>query len=127
MRTHHRADEVISFRVVNPVADGFIGGIFQGAAARFGRSDFGAQHLHARHIGRLPCHVDFTHINHALQSHKCRHGGGGHAVLPGARFGNNPFFTQMLRHEDLSDGVVDFVGTGMGQIFPFQENVSAVF
>ncbi len=90
VRPYYRANDVMRiFGVVDPVADGFVGGVFEGFAARDGRYHGGPQQLHPLHVGLLPLHVHLAHVHDALQVGQGADGGGGHAVLPGAGLGDN--------------------------------------
>jgi hypothetical protein len=113
-------------RVINPVAHGFVGGVFERLAATGGGYYRGSQHPHPFHVGFLPFHVQFAHVHDALQAHQGAYRGRGYAVLPRARFRNNAFFTQASGNQGLPDGVVYFVGSGMTQVFAFQVNAGLI-
>ena len=67
--------------------------------------------------------VRHAHIDDALQAEHGAHGGGGHAVLPGAGFGNDAPLAHPLRQQTLSQSVVDFVRAGVRQILAFEVNL----
>ena len=57
-------------------AGGPCGGGGQGdAAARERGTDLGAEEAHALHVGSLPLHVGFAHVDRALEAEARRHGG----------------------------------------------------
>ena len=46
-------------------------------------------------------------------------------MLTGAGLGNDPSRTHLPGEQGLTDGVVDLVGPGMGEVFAFQPNVAS--
>ncbi len=106
--------------IVDPVAHGFVGSIFQGLATRRGRNNRGTQHPHPVDIRLLPLHVDAAHVHNAFQAHQGANRSRCHAVLTGTRFGNDAFFAEPLRDQNLTNGVIDFMRSGMAQVFPLQ-------
>ena len=52
-------------------------------------------------------------------------GGGGHAVLAGAGFGNDARLAHALGQHGLANGVVDLVRAGVVQVFALQKNLRA--
>jgi hypothetical protein len=54
-----------------------------------------------------------------LHAEQCCDHGGCHAVLACSGFCNAPLFTHPLCQQSLADNVVDLVGTGVVQVFPF--------
>ena len=121
MRPHGAANQVMgSFDISNPIPDGFVDGVFQGAGAGGHRHHFGGQQTHPKDIGGLTADVLGPHIDQALQAQHRANGGGGDPVLPGAGFGDNARLAHIFRQQRLPQGIVDFMGAGMGQILPFQ-------
>ena len=47
----------------------------------------------------------------------------GDAVLAGARLRDDPRFAHAPGEQDLSDGIVDFVGAGVEQVFALEVNL----
>ena len=126
---HHRvgvgprdgADDVEGVAGVgDPVAYRVVHGVFEGLGAALDGVDLGAQELHPKDVEGLALHVLGTHEDFALQPQQGRDGGGGHAVLPRARFGDDPLFAQPLGDETLQNRVVDLVGPGVVEIFAFE-------
>ena len=97
MRTQRRAQQIESrLHIGDPIAHGFVDGVFERAAAAFHRDDFGAQQLHAEDIRLLPADIDGAHIDVAFQTQQ-RHGGRrADAMLPGAGFGDDAAFAHAL-------------------------------
>jgi hypothetical protein len=81
---------------------------------------------HPGYIGCLPGDVHLAHVDDALQPDECTDGSGSYAVLSCSGFGNDPFFTQALRDQYLTDGIIDLMGAGMVQVFPLQVNIGTV-
>ncbi len=128
MRPNHRTDDVVRVnRVVNPVAHGLVGGIFQGLIATEGRNHFRSEHLHLFHVRRLALHINGPHVNNTFQTHQRANRCGCQTVLSGAGFSNNPMFAQFFCDQNLANRVVYFVRSGMVQILAFQINVALVF
>jgi hypothetical protein len=48
-------------------------------------------------------------------------------MLTSSGFGNDSFLTKPLRHQNLTDGIIDFVCSGMAQVFTFKVYRSAYF
>ncbi len=128
MRPHHRTDNVMRVhRIIDPIANGLVGGIFQGSTSRFGRTYFGTQHFHSGYIGGLTGNVNFTHIHHTLNAHECTDSCGGHPMLTCTGLGNDSMFPQLFSHKNLPDGIVHLVRSGMAQIFSFEVDFGVVF
>ena len=49
-------------------------------------------------------------------------GGGGDAVLTGAGLGDDPVLAHPLGEQRLTEGVVDLVRAGVGEVFPLEED-----
>ncbi len=82
--------------------------------------DFGAEHFHAVDVEGLAGAVDGAHVDDALEAEHGGDGGGGDAVLAGAGFGDDPGFAHAFGEEDLADGVVDLVCSGVEEVFAFE-------
>jgi len=48
-------------------------------------------------------------------------------MLPGTSFGDDSEFSHFFSKKGLPDCVINFVRTGMAKIFPFEEDLSAVY
>ena len=71
----------------------------------------GTQHLHTLDVRVLALHVGGTHKNLTLHVHQCADRCRCHTVLPGARLSDDACLAHLLRQQDLSDGVVNLMGT----------------
>ena len=110
VRPHHAAQDVEGVaHVGHPVADGLVGGVFQGAGAARHGPDLGPQQPHAEHVQGLAAHVLLAHVDHALQAQQRRRRGRGDAVLARARLGDDLFLAHAHGQQRLSQTVVDLV------------------
>ena len=114
-------------RMTAPVADGLIRGIFQCLVSTFYRINLGTQHFHAFYVDVLPCHVRRSHVDSAGHVHQGTDRSSGHTVLAGTGLGNDARFAHFPCQKDLSDGIIDFVSTGVVEVFPFQVEFTTVF
>ena len=127
MRTHGRTYDVEGIlRVAAPVAYGLRAGIAQRHVASAHRVHLGSQHLHALYVGMLALHIGGTHENLTLHVHQGAYRSSSHTVLSGSCFGNDAGLAHLLGHENLTDGVVDFVCTGMVQVLALQIELAPV-
>ena len=82
MRAKNGTEKVVrSTDVGDPVAHGFIDGVFQSAAAGLDADNFRAEHAHAGNIECLARHVFRAHVHSAFKAQMRCHGGSGNAVL----------------------------------------------
>ena len=127
MRTHGGTYDIEGILwVTAPVADGLRAGIAQSHIAGANRVHLGAQHLHTFYVGMLALHIGGTHEDFALHIHQGADGGSGNAMLSGTGFGDDTGLSHLLRHQNLSDGVIDFVCTGMVQVLTLQIELAAI-
>ena len=87
--------------------------------------DFGAHQTHTTHVRRLTLHVDRTHVDDARQTESRACGRTCDTVLARARLGDDATRTESLRQQRLAERVVDFVGTGVREIFTLEPDVRA--
>ena len=109
-----------------PVAYGLRAGIAQRHIACAHRVHLGSQHLHTLYVGMLAFHIGGTHEDLTLHVHQGAYRSGSHTVLSGSGFGNDAGLAHFLCHENLTDGVVDFVCTGMVQVLALQIELASV-
>jgi hypothetical protein len=105
MRAGRRADDVE--RVVHigdPVAQRLVHRILQRARAGRHGPHFGAQQIHAEHIGLLPLDIDFAHIDDAGKTEARGDRGRRHAVLARARLRDDARLAHAAREQDLARG-----------------------
>src|SRR5262249_43338917 len=69
MRAENGAEEIVGVADVgDPVAHGFVDGVFESAAAGFDADDLRTEHAHARDIERLASHVLGAHVDGAFET-----------------------------------------------------------
>ena len=116
-----RAQDVVGRTDVrHPVAHGLIDRLLEGLLAGLHRNHLGPEHLHAVDIQFLPLAVDRPHVDDTFHAKHGRDGGRCYAVLTGSGLGDDPSLAHALGQQYLAHGVVNFVGTGVQQIFPLQ-------
>ena len=113
------------FHIGAPIPHGLADRVLQGAGAGSHRHHFGPQKFHTVHVQGLADGVFLAHVHFTFQAHESRHGSGSHPVLSGTGFGDDPFLAHFLGQEALAQGVVDLVGPGVVQVFPFQINLGS--
>ncbi len=111
--------------VGDPIAHGFIDGVFERAAAGIHADNFRAHQPHARDVQPLPLHVFGSHVDDAFHAEARGHGGRGHAVLPCACLCNDAALAHSLGEKRLAQAVVDLVRARMQQILAFYVNARA--
>ena len=121
VRPDDGAEAVVGrFDAAHPIAEGLVHRIAQGPRTAAHRPDFRAEELHAEDIGPLAADVFFAHVDDALQTEVGTGRGGGHAVLPGARLGDDPPLAHPQREQDLAERIVDLVRPGVVEVLAFQ-------
>src|SRR5699024_8912165 len=89
--TCHGAEQVVgAVDVGDPVTEGLVDGVLEGAAADGDRDDLRTEHLHAGDVERLAFGVLFTHVDDTFQTEQGTGGGGGHPVLACSGLGDHP-------------------------------------
>ena len=86
----------------------------------------GTQHPHTLHVGVLSLHIGLAHENLTLHVHQRTDGGSGHTMLSGTRLGDDARLAHLAGHQDLSDGIVDFVCSGMVEVFTLKIQLATV-
>ena len=126
VRTSGGADAVEGgVHIGDPVAQGLVHGVLEGARARLHGHDGGAQHLHAEHIGRLPRHIDRAHVDDAFEAIFGAGGGGGDAMLARARLRDDALLAHAHGQQDLAQHIVDLVGAGVVQLVALEVDFRA--
>ena len=126
MRAQGTAKNVMSVaHVGDPVAKRFVNGFLQGLLASFNSADIRSEQFHADDIEVLTLHVNGAHVNDTFEPETGRYRRGGDAVLTGPGFSDNAFLAKSLGEEDLTQRVVDLVGSGMKQVLTLEVNLGA--
>ena len=123
MRAVSRAENVVrAAHVRHPVAHRLVDRFLERLLAGFHADDLRAHQAHPKNIQGLALHVVRAHVHHAFEAElraSCR---GRHAMLAGTGLGDDAFFAHAFREDGLRERVVDFVRTGVQQIFALQIN-----
>ena len=126
MRSEDRAKKIVGgANVGDPIAHGFIDGILERAAAGIDAHDLCAKHAHTGDVERLARHVFRTHVDNAFEAEMRGDGGASDSVLACAGFRDDARLAHLQGEQALADGVVDFVRTGVKQIFALEINARA--
>ena len=112
------------FNVGHPITKRLIDGILQSLGARIYPSDLTAEQTHAIDIRLLTAHIFNAHVNDALETQQSTGGCGRHPMLTSACFGNDALLTQALSNQSLANRIVDFVGTGVIEVFALKPNTT---
>ena len=107
----------------DPFAHGFVHRVFQRAAAAVNADYVCAQQFHAEHVGHLTLDVVRAHVHVASHAEAGGDGGGSHAVLTRAGFGDDAFFAHAAGEQCLTDSVVYLVRAGVVQVFALQPDL----
>ena len=127
VRSHGAAHDIECVgRMTAPVAYSLTACVAQCHVACAYWVHLGSQHLHALHVGVLSLHIGSTHKHLALHVHQRTHRSCGHTVLSGTCLGYDASLTHLLGQQYLSDGVVDFVRTGVVQVLALQVELTAI-
>ena len=121
MRSEGAAEDVVGrTHVCDPVAKGLVDGFLESLLSGFDTADFGPEEPHANDVETLALHVDGAHVNDTLHPESGRDGGGGDTMLPGPGLGNDAFFTETFRENDLAESIIDLVRAGVEEVFALQ-------
>ena len=126
MRAGDRANNVKGIvDIRDPVAHGFIHGVFQRTRTRSHRDNLRSQELHSIDIQRLSANVFLTHKNVTLETQPGCNRRAGDTMLTRTRLGNHPLLAHIFGEECLPDRVIHLVGTGVIQIFALEQDACA--
>ncbi len=126
VRARDRTEEVVgAVHVGDPVAEGLVDGVLEGAGAGLHGDDLGAEHPHARHVQRLPLGVDLAHVDGAFEAEERARGRGRDTVLAGSGLGDDTGLAHALGEQRLAQHVVDLVRTGVVEVLALEEDPRA--
>src|SRR5579862_3675273 len=106
--------------VSNPIAHGFVDSVFQSAGSGTDAAHLGSQKAHAEDVQFLTAHVFGSHVDNAFETEQGADGGGGNSMLASAGFGDDSLLAHALDQKTLPQAVVDFVRSGVEQVFALQ-------
>ena len=110
-----------------PVANGFRASIRKSHITRAHRVNGGSEHLHTFNVDMLTLYIGGTHEHFAFHVHKGTYGGCGYSMLTCSCLGNNTGLTHFLCHENLTNGIIDFMSTRMVEVFTFKIELTTIF
>ena len=83
---------------------------------------FGTETLNAIDIGSLTFRIDCSHVDGAWETQPRTRCCCCDAVLPGPGLGNHTSSSEPTGQEGLTNGIVDLVGAGVGEVLSFEIN-----
>ena len=89
--------------------------------------DFCTEHAHAFDVDALAFDVERAHKDDALHAHQGTSRGGGHTVLAGAGLGHDASLAHVAGDENLPEGIVDFMRTGVVEVFALEVEFAPIF
>ena len=124
VRAHRRAEDVVGrLDVRDPVAHRLVDGVLERGRAARDAPDFRAEGPHPEDVRGLAPDVLLAHEHDAGQAEEGAGRGRGHAVLAGAGLGDDAGLPEPAGQERLAEGVVDLVGTGVGEVLALEVEV----
>ena len=118
-------DVVRRLDVGDPVAEGLVDRVLEGARAGGHRDDLGAEQPHAGDVERLAPGVLLAHVDGAGQPHERGRGRRRDAVLAGAGLGDDPGLADPLGEQRLAEHVVDLVRAGVVEVLALEQDPGA--
>ena len=106
-----------------PIPNRLIDGIFERFAPAGNRNDLRAEQFHPLHVGQLAGNVHLAHVDDTFEAEQGASGGGADTMLPRACFGDDALFAHPLGEQCLAEGVVDFVRSGVIEVFALEINL----
>jgi hypothetical protein len=126
LRAVGRAEDVVGRADIrDPVAHRLVDRLLERLLARLDAADLGAHQPHPEDVQGLALHVDGAHVDDALEAELGADGRRRHAVLAGARLGDDALLAHPAREEGLADRVVDLVGAGVEQVLALEIDLGA--
>ncbi len=126
MGTGGRADQIIGIaHVGDPIAQRFVHRVLERAGAGRDRVHLRAEHVHARDVRRLARDVGRAHVDLARQAEAGANGGDRHAVLAGARLGDDARLAHAAGELDLAEAIVDLVAARVVQLVALEVDLRA--
>jgi hypothetical protein len=126
VRPRGRAQQVVrGVHGRHPVAQRLVERVLECARAGGHRDHGRAEHLHPRHVQRLPPGVDLPHVDHALKVEQRGRGGAGDAVLASAGLRDDPRLAHPLGQQRLAEHVAHLVCAGVVQVLALEQDLRA--
>ena len=125
MRTEGAAENVVGrTHICYPIAHGFIDRLFECSLPCRHPDHLRSEEPHTRYVEGLALHVHGAHVNHTLHPEPCSGGCRGDTMLACSGFRNDTGFPHSAGEEDLADGVVDFMRSGVQKVFALEIDFS---
>ncbi len=106
----------------HPVTQRLVDRVFEGARTGRHRDHGRTEQPHASYVERLPPGVLLPHVNDALETEERRRGGARHAVLAGARLGDDAWLAHPGGQQRLAEHISYLVGTRVVEILPLEQD-----
>ncbi len=121
-----RADHVVGvLDRRDPVPDRGAHGLLERPGPGLDRDHLRPEQSHPLDVRRLAADVLAAHVDRALEAEERAGRSRRHAVLPGPGLGDHPGLAHPPCQQCLSDGVVDLVGAGVGEVLALQVDAAA--
>src|SRR5690606_23436125 len=115
-------DAVGGLDVRDPVAQGLVDRVLEGARAVLDGDDLGPEEAHAGHVERLAPRVLLAHVDDALEVEESRRGGRRDAVLARARLGDHALLADAQGEPRLAEHVADLARTRVADVLALQDH-----
>ena len=109
----------------HPVTHRLVDRILEGRLSGGDADHLGAEEAHSGDIQGLTLHVDRSHVDPAGKSEARGGRGRRHAVLTRPRLGYDPLLAHAACEEDLTEGIVNFMRSGVEEVFPLEVDLRA--
>ena len=125
MGTNGGTNDIVSgVKVGDPRAESLVDGVTEGTATSVDSDNLSAQKLHAENVESLAANILGTHEDSALHVELSTDSSSSDTVLASTGLSNDAGLAQTLGDQDLTDGVVDLVATGVVKILALQPDLS---
>src|SRR5215470_14637281 len=124
MWPRNRSDQIVGTADVgHPIPERLVHGILECLAPGLYDAYLSAEQLHSKNIQRLTLDIFLPHENFPAETKSGGDSGRRHPMLSGASLSNNALLAHAPSEQNLTDGIVDFVCTGVTQVFTLEINL----
>ena len=122
--TNGRANDVVSgVKPLDPLAKSLVDSVAECAGTSFDGNNGCAEELHAEHVESLATDIFSAHEDSALHAEASADSGGGNTVLTSTSLGDNLGLAESPGEQNLADGVVDLVRSGVVEVLTLEVDV----